>query len=448
MKDHPENVFSLHSTKEIPPEILLAIFRLALLPSWKITPGTSAPPFPYPVWSVDIDTKRSLLKVCKIWYNAGLEFLYENVVLAEIGQILVFVDTLEARPELGAFVHSINLCYKVFRGYQDVHDEAVKKIFQFCPGVTHFVFHPHDHLRASLPAVGFSITTLDLGDCVPYGVSLRALNPLCETLTSLSVALPWQFTDHSPLNFVRLANLRLCVGMQCFFPAQYWTLPCLQRLSFRHSPILGSLPPDLELVSDVLSVCGSTLKRLRISDILRSVMCRLTVQDVLNQCPVLEHLGATEAQLAVGGQKTLRWLDIFGSGHELEAEHLKRDFPALRAYRYVSAHHAFFADALPMRLVTTTGKAPEAVPIDATVDYNFPTFSWLAALAEANLEDDSSGDDSNFVFDEEDDDGGSASTDSDSDGYDPEELDSDGENHSEIDREEALMVYRREYQEY
>ncbi|KAJ7031739.1 hypothetical protein C8F04DRAFT_1360982 [Mycena alexandri] len=451
MKDHLENVFSLHSTKEIPPEILLAIFRLALLPSWKMTPGTSAPPFPYPVWSVDISRKRSLLEVCKTWYSAGLEFLYENVVLAEIGQILVFVDTLKARPEFGTLVHSINICYRVFRGYRNVHDEAVDQIFKFCPRVTHFVFHPHDYLRATLPTVGLSITTLDLGDCVPYDVALGALTQLCETLESLSVALPWRKEiNHPLLTFVHLANLRLCVGMQCEFPARYWTLPCLQRLSLRHNRALGSLPPDLELVSDVLKVCGATLKRLRISDILHSVMCRLTLQDVLSQCPVLEHLGATEAQLESGSQKTLRWLDIFGSRDELpapDAECLKRDFPALRAYRYVSAHHTFFADTLPMRLAATAAGAPEAVFIDAAVDYNFPTFSWLAALAEARLEDDSSEDDSDFFFDEEDDDGGSASTDSDSNsdktGY--EGLDADGEDNWEIDSEGALMAYRREW---
>ncbi|KAJ7155256.1 hypothetical protein C8R46DRAFT_1296669 [Mycena filopes] len=464
-------------TTTIPEEILLAIFRLALPPSWLMDPGIWPPPFPGLVWSSDVLTKLAFLRVCKMWYRIMLELLYENVELRQIGQLVALTRTLEDRPELGVLVRSLKFCYAPNLRYLALHGTEIKTLFALCPGVTDLttfsiVYNFPIFKLAHVPA----ITTLDLGDATPFSPIPSVLIALSPTLESLSLPLhPAEADSYPTLTFPRLQYLRFGGAMSSSFPTARWVLPALRLLSFRHNTLRGLLPPDLDLVAALLTTCRpaplSTLTHLNLAQVFRHVrMTRTPLTDVLALCPALQHLVTTEEQLAglPGEAPThtgLRALDIFGShaGGVLPAPYLadlQCAFPALRAYHIIDGPAAYFSGAdlhlrdLPADL--KRGELAAPVFVDAARDYCVPTFSWYAALMAHADDDEDDAEDSDFVFEEGDDDGGSATTDSDSDSEDEDEdgrvsghggvkgeEEEEGHYPEAIGREEALVIYRR-----
>ncbi|KAJ6586367.1 hypothetical protein DFH09DRAFT_1075310 [Mycena vulgaris] len=63
----------------LPDEILLFVLHCSLPPSWVLKEGTSLPPFPQSIWSIDLRMKLCIIRVCKTWHRIGLELLYKTV---------------------------------------------------------------------------------------------------------------------------------------------------------------------------------------------------------------------------------------------------------------------------------------------------------------------------------------------------------------------------------
>ncbi|KAJ7152042.1 hypothetical protein C8R46DRAFT_1357642 [Mycena filopes] len=475
MEQPPQHVFSPQMTGDMPEEILLHIFRLALPPSWILDPGTYAPPFPHPVWSSDVPTKLAFLKVCKTWYRIALELLYENVELRHIGQMVAFTGTLEDRPELGALVRSVKLCYYIpHHAYAALHTAEAKTLFALCPAVTHLTFYPLVGLGLLQPALptlspNCAITNLDLGDAAPYGDVLPTLTLLAATLVSLSITLPRAYAPtHPHLTFTRLRNLRLSAAAQSTFPAAHYALPALAHLSFCHNYALGSLPPTLKLAADVLAASPRTLTHLHLAAVVYDLrMAHTTLADVLRLVPALTHLCATQWQLEglVNAHAGVCALDVlcyddapFHRDDKAALAEFRRTFPALTTYRPVdewTRHPYFVPDSNAMISPSHfTAVQPESAPVVAVVgqvgpsDFNFPTFSWLAAFMAEELDEADEPGDEDFVFQEGDDDGGSA-TDSSGSESESDGLESGGEGEEEerkgweVGREEVLEIYRR-----
>ncbi|KAK6975133.1 hypothetical protein R3P38DRAFT_3127413 [Favolaschia claudopus] len=55
----------------IPDEILLVIFRDALPPSWRVYYHENLAPFHRSFVSCDLETKLTIIQVCKTWYRIG-----------------------------------------------------------------------------------------------------------------------------------------------------------------------------------------------------------------------------------------------------------------------------------------------------------------------------------------------------------------------------------------
>ncbi|KAJ7152039.1 hypothetical protein C8R46DRAFT_1197779 [Mycena filopes] len=458
-------------TDDMPEEILLHILRLALPPSWIMDPGTYAPPFPHPVWSSDVPRKLAFLKVCKTWYRIALELLYDNVELRHIGQMVAFTRTLEDRPELGVLVRSLKLCYYIpHYAYAALHTAEAKKLFALCPAVTHLTFHPVLGLGLPQPALptlspDCAITNLDLGDAAPYGDVLPTLTLLAPTLVSLSLTLPRDYAPtHPHLTFTRLRNLRLSAAAQSTFPAAYYTLPALIRLSFRHNYPLGSLPSALELAADVLAASPPTLTDLHLGALMYDKrMSRTTLADVLRLVSTLTHLCATQGQLKglADAHAGVRALDVlcyddapFAHDEKAALTEYRRAFPALRTYRSVEewTRYPYFLPHVDV-MSPSHSTAAEAVVVSQAgpADFSFPTFSWLAAFMAEELDEADEPGDEDFVCEEGDDDGGSATTDSDSSESDSDGSESGGEDEEEeneqkaweVGREEVLEIYGR-----
>ncbi|KAJ7624278.1 hypothetical protein DFH06DRAFT_1339989 [Mycena polygramma] len=445
--------------EEIPEEILLAIFRLALPPSWVLMWGTSNPPFLPSIWSADYLTKLSIVGVCKRWHRVGLEFMYESVVLHHIGQLAAFTRTLEARPQLGPLVRRLELCYLLRREYQCLHHAETEKIVELCPRLTDLVFDPRIVAQPQLTSlrplsVSLGLTNLDVGDFVPYDVVLPILVCLCQTLRTLSISLPEQFDgNHPTINFIQLKNFRL--GLCAPFDAQLWVTTALERVSFR--PRCGGIT----IGAYHTAVCGFLHRYGRtVTDLMVEAVDRRgspqAMQPLLNLCPILRYLRVSESHLVTPLQhKTVCRLDIKSDGNynllpeEREFERLRSGFPALRACRYIEGYgcNDFVAYPPPV-LHDEPGSPPTVVMAYQSVHFDLPESSWLAMiLSEECFGDEGSSEDSDYVFDSEDDDGGSVD-DSDTDStrgdfwHTPADMVTDDAG-PEIDRDETLEIFSR-----
>ncbi|KAJ7147018.1 hypothetical protein C8R44DRAFT_758614 [Mycena epipterygia] len=445
----------------LPQEIWNAVFRNSLPPSWTMSGITSLPPFPETIWSADLRTKLSIIRVCKTWHQIGLEFLYESVMLRSIGQLPAFVDALKARDGLGDYVRSIDLCCFVPHGYYKLHDSEIKKIFALCPRLSHFAFTPSFFFPGSpgtLPALASTITSLEYEANIEYSAILPSLIQLCHTLRSLSLTLPDNYNaDHPTLAFDNLENLRLGLAKDSLIPAAQWMIPGLRRVLLRDHFRLAfpAYRTKQQQANAFLDAYGGTGEVLVVPYLTSGIL-----QELLDRCPTLQHLGVPLQLFLPSNHSTLQSVDIFcpvaphlpGLG---EFDDLKAGFPALRACRYLESIFGLqHFENLPPTL-------PSASQYDVTafdridLNHRIPDSSWLQViLSDAGSADESSDVDSDYVFNVEDDDGGSSGdTDSDSSDSDS-DLDDVGavryypggefrvNDNWEIDRDEALLIFR------
>ncbi|KAJ7488309.1 hypothetical protein FB451DRAFT_1529584 [Mycena latifolia] len=436
---------------DFPDEILLDIFHHALPPSWVMSSSEALAPFP-PIWSADVRTKLAIVGVCKTWHHLGLELLYESVILQQIGQLPAFVRALEAREGLRALVRHLEISCFLPRGYFRLYDEETKKLFALCPNLSHFAFTPgftlYRHSRL-IPALPSTITSLEYGAAIEYSAILPSLVHLCATLRSLSLTLPDTYgADHPTLTFASLEDLRLDLAVDSTIPVSEWVIPGLRRAVLRNRFRLG-FPAYMKRETQLevfLGAYGRTIRTLMIS-----YLQSRSLQDLLDRCPVLEHLGVSMALCAAPlNHATLTSVDIFNSSSFADGDFggLKGALPALRACKYLDDSLALenFRDlslALPAGDVVVTDQASVS---------NLPFSSWLTAiLSEVGAADDPSDDDPDYVFNsDDDDDGGSvddsdSSSNSDSDAVSVSEEGGDEfhlEENWEIESEEALAIFR------
>ncbi|KAJ7821553.1 hypothetical protein B0H14DRAFT_2831138 [Mycena olivaceomarginata] len=281
----------------LPNEILLAIFRNALPPSWLLDGAKSTPPYPQDISSVDLRMKLSILAVCKSWNRAGTELLYERVILRRITQLPVFARALEGREGLGALVKHVGIDCFVPRGYSKLLEHETKQILGLCPNLSHVGFSPPfwiPELICPLPTSS-SIISLEYSPCIPYSTILPSLVLLSQTLESLTFTIPATYEGHPLLNFPRLEYL--CLTITSTSVASKWLAPNLRRLWLSSPPHLG-----FSVIDTLLRTYGPTITSLQI----RSIV----LQEWLDFCPLLEHLLVADS-LSSRTHPRVRFIDIF-----------------------------------------------------------------------------------------------------------------------------------------
>ncbi|KAJ6576085.1 hypothetical protein DFH09DRAFT_1150340 [Mycena vulgaris] len=438
---------------KIPHEILFVMFRHALPPSWTMYWGSSSAPFP-PIWSADLHTKLSIIRVCKSWHHIGLEILYESVVIRRIGQMPAFVRALEAREGLGALVRHLDITCFLPRGYYELHDTETKKIFAFCPRLSHFAFTPGFFIPArprTLPALVSTITSLEYSDCVDYSLILPSLVQLCQTLRSLSLTLPETYdSNHPTLMLPSLENLRLGLADDSMIPTAKWVIPSVRWVSLRQTfrlrfPAYRSAHAQ---AATVLDAYGRTIRTLTIS-----YNTRGSLQELVNCCPVLEHLGVSGGLcVAPLDHPTLQSVDIFRDFSTPEdVDCLKGNLPALRSCRSLDGALSYLGGAFPTLAIRSEGGGDDSRrPADGPPLYHdLPQSSWLALLlSDVGTAAESSDDDSDYISQSDDDDGSVEDSDSASDS-DADTVSEDGRGNAfymeedwEIDADEALSIFR------
>ncbi|KAF7351125.1 hypothetical protein MSAN_01675000 [Mycena sanguinolenta] len=257
-----------------PDEILLDIFRHSLPPSWLLHETRPMAPCSQDIPSVDLRIKLSILRVCKSWNRVGTGLLYERVTLRRITQLPVFVRALERREELRALVKHVDMNCFVPRGYSKLHEHETKRMLGLCPNLLHVGFSPQfwiPELPHSIPTINSgSITSLEYNSHIPYSNIHPSL-------------------DHPVLDFPRLEDLCLTITTDSVVSPLKW------RASVRRLWVYG---PG---ANELFDAYGRTILFLRIHSI---------NQQVLDRCPVLEHIAVNSWATALTHPK-IRFIDTF-----------------------------------------------------------------------------------------------------------------------------------------
>ncbi|KAJ7101292.1 hypothetical protein B0H15DRAFT_408140 [Mycena belliarum] len=458
---------------DLPDEILLDIFRSALPPSWMMHWAKASPPFPL-MWSADMPTKLAIISVCRAWNRVGIEFLYESVVIRQIGQLPAFVHALETREGLGALVrHFDTSCFRP-PGYYDMHDAEIRKVFALCGNLAHFAYGPQftgslppfDRLSFVLPS---NVTTLELGSLTNYPSILPSLAHLSSTLISLSLTIvASEPFDHTiELVFPRLENLRIgfSIAYSVVHPELilHWLMPALRCLVWH-----DHYRTDSQALPEFIKAGGQRLTSIDIVYIPRQFY--QAIPAILAYCPILEHIAVsyevyfdllgsshpTLASLDVFVDNTVHWpTDIFNDPLIVrQTVYLNpQSFPSLRICRFLRGSSVLNelrytpAPALPTSADGTISLESTSLNNRATSD--FPLFSWLPVfLSHESESDEDSDEDPDYVPASEDDGGSVVDSESGSDSdaisvSDNEE--GNGAVDGEISAEEALEMYRSRY---
>lgn len=405
---------------KLPHEILLIVLRYTLPPSWLLTGEISLPPFAQSIWSADIRMKLSIIGVCKLWHQIGLELLYERVTLRRIGQMPAFVHALELRQDLGAFVRSVAISCFVPHGYAGLHNREAKKIMRLCPNLARFAFNPPllmPNSPCSLPAFSSSITTLEYNSNVDYSlIILPSLVHLFKTLETLAFTPPSLYdATHPTLTFGHLGSLRLHLTTGSVVPSK-WVMPHLRSV-WLHAGSFYEARKQLEAEA-FLHSHGRTVTCLRLSNI--EIEIGASIQGMLDQCPMLEHIAVGASVLTAGPltHRAISSVDVFcfpgHRGADITFSSLKEGFPELSTFRTLDISMQFLWDiptrTIPADWVLMRGADASRGNEDQNSDSDeCHESAWISAILSTNPDSDDDEDD-DYVFDEAADDGGSVDT--------------------------------------
>ncbi|KAF7305916.1 F-box domain-containing protein [Mycena chlorophos] len=356
---------------EIPPEILLCIFRDAL-PPWWMTCAVREPT-PASLYTIDLKQKTSLARVCRSWNAVANEMLYGRVHLRSIGQVAAFSRTIQQRNGLAQLVQQIDLSCFVPPAYDALFAEETANIFTLCPRLGHIGFVPIYKLPSTtyLPLqLKENITSLEFSQHIDFDLILVTLAHLQQRLRRLSLA----FTEDSletqpPLEFPILEELRIIIATDDSNEDEpviwSWSMPILQRLWLSTGPAVSSLVMASSLLRhapQILANYGSNVTFLSLTLTFRN---GTALEDIF--CPKLQHLVITtcchrsphvdECALLVRGHPALEYLDIWcltwgkqdhlslqpNIPHITQAD-LRAKFPALRKCRIFDGTFVHFAD--------------------------------------------------------------------------------------------------------
>ncbi|KAK7046464.1 hypothetical protein R3P38DRAFT_3421263 [Favolaschia claudopus] len=334
-------------------------------------------------------------------------------------------------------------------GYHTLHDTELAKTLQHCSRLKYFAFNPQVASNPSFeiflpkfPPIPknldpWTITHFDICDDVPYHSIIPVLLHLSSTLQSLSIALPTEYgPDHVMITFPCVHSLRLSIARESIQPGAYWAFPYLQQLLLSPSPCLQTEWPFSSAATAFLGKYGRTLRTL----CLGKANDNHTLKELLAHCPMLQYLTLAEHWLppqAYCCHEKLQSLDVYSDSSCRDPSHWPTMFPSLRSSRRVDISHDLYPSL------------PAVQGSDTQLDYSLPARSYLEFLL-AEGDDTEVNEDSDYQSDEDLDESGDTDTsnfgsdsEGDSDSSYPDSPFTEGDADWEIEREEAIEIFRR-----
>ncbi|TFK70604.1 hypothetical protein BDN72DRAFT_838676 [Pluteus cervinus] len=338
-----------NSRSSLPPEVLTLIFKYAITFTYLLDYSPLASPSGG--YYNDLRFKKGLLHVCRVWHEAAIRVLYEDVVFRRCTQIPMFLDTLGKSPYLEGVVKSIMILCNPLPDCEERFTGDIQKLYECCPKATHIEYHPpfcttggFEESTATtkefIPPISHHITHLTFGKCVSYAVLENCLKQVQGTLRSLSFTLGIISPATQTLSFPHLNMLQVVFHgdrRDTWDHLSKWETPSLTHFTFH---ALKARIPEAALVT----LLKSSAQSLRFFHIQTSS----NVQPFLDVCPELEHLVVTSNQnVDEFVHPKIRWLDVWPTKSNVDTRTLCKlldedidHLPRLRGIRnfHVSLH--------------------------------------------------------------------------------------------------------------
>ncbi|TCD64817.1 hypothetical protein EIP91_003598 [Steccherinum ochraceum] len=231
---------------------------------------------PNSLWMRVLRMKKSLTLVCRLWRQAALPFLYQDIPIRRIGQLFALRRTLQSSPETAYFIKSISLTFILPREQVTPTSRCASAVLKLCtrlkclkftsgflrPFLLHGASNNNwdcqmflDTLTEIAPGI-MELHSLDLLSSPTYAYEYPWLSKSPLKFGSHTFSLPflWKFRNvrclsltvapqcnwnfnAAPLSFEHLEELFLCLEeldrthehLQTF---STWHFPSLRRVGF------------------------------------------------------------------------------------------------------------------------------------------------------------------------------------------------------------------------
>ncbi|GLB45066.1 hypothetical protein LshimejAT787_1901440 [Lyophyllum shimeji] len=353
---------------DLPLEILQQIFLRAIPPDFLLDSSLSAGPDS--PWCRAIASKKSVILVCKEWYNAGIWLLYEHIVFRRVDQIPALLRTLETSAEnFSEFINAVTLHAYIPEPYADSFVTYMERLIDLCPHLSRFNFTCRCALpfTARFPVLSRSITHLQVDARVLSPAELFSiLDNVCNNLSWLSMCIPETSASQYLPEQCHLPNLEtlLIVARPIgngFLSSigKILSVPRLRRLTVKleyyvYRPALQTIDMD-----DFTSFCEMHGRQLQFPHVQPTFIqgmngFKLLLQRMVDACPVLEHL-VLHPRADPVTHPNVKWIDIW-SPHALDSgdswKSLRQSitrtaFPELQGVRELSSSLMFFSSDIP-----------------------------------------------------------------------------------------------------
>jgi hypothetical protein len=300
---------------KLPNELLREILLEAIPPRIFLDPHIGRGP--NSAWCNAIRTKRSIVLVCKNWYECAIQILYEDIVFRRRGQIERFLVALSSNTRLPLLVKSVHVASHLIHAY----DTHLNRLFRMTPNVTRLTVgmgpvagleKRHFRERRSQfphPQAGLEkVTHLEISD--PASVDNFAVKiHLFKSLKFLALSLH-NSPGFVPVNHLRrytqgcLEELQISVGADdncdneiLKIVADIWRFPALCHLTIiqkgfgtkimpAYHKLLASYGHQLEYLSITVSRSERADEGFTPSERLSTAH----IQTLICRCPQLNHL--------------------------------------------------------------------------------------------------------------------------------------------------------------
>jgi hypothetical protein len=216
----------------IPPEIWRTIFRFATEVRG-ILDISPLPPLnnelrlhiesPSAQTQYEMATKRTLVRVCKLWGNLAIEYLYEFIWLWYPRELLSLINTLKLHSHddtaLGWHVKSIWLSIGVLWRNSTTVDDAMRSLFNSCHDIKVLRIWPDSTFQTDFPVIADRAPSIRIVEmhwnhcpqfrsfCLPLLLQLHKFEHL-EALAITFFLGTYEFPD-IPLTFPRVRTLKI-----------------------------------------------------------------------------------------------------------------------------------------------------------------------------------------------------------------------------------------------
>ncbi|KAF7798446.1 hypothetical protein EIP86_009667 [Pleurotus ostreatoroseus] len=278
---------------------------------------------PDSVWCRRLRMKKALMLVSPAWTIPAARYLYRDIALRRVSNLIALAETLRKNPEYGCMIKILRLECIISRSSNKLASRSILAVLANCTNLhglhlgTLFISSfltddwPRDtkfvqaSVDSTIDVISRRTSSLrELAFVVDPAVSSLFFPPLSllkqgSHLVSLTLSIPpWAGEDISALSFPRVKELRLTVphegttGKCC---VTQWTLPSLVKLAIftrKFWPWGTRVHVCEQMFWEILEAHGSNLQFLDLSDLRADDM---DSYDLIQVCPNLEHLVLSNA---------------------------------------------------------------------------------------------------------------------------------------------------------